>query len=393
MAHGFKNFSKSNRCPICDGPDWCGIMPSSTGGEVIVCQRDTLKQDMLGSDGNFYIYRASSKESGSSIYEESNQLYAKEQLKKGHKVASFDYNRLNRRELIPVDILKPLDNARLDAVYRSLLDELILEDYHRDYLKKEGWTNEMIEKHHIRSFPVYDFDRYEKQIRSKNIFRKTLAERLIAKYGTLEGVPGAYLNKASHWTFSPKPGILFPQYDVHGKIYRLRVRLDKDEGYGKYHNFSSFREDKAAAEQGYLKNYYKKGTQAGNNLGFYINQSRDDMYLCYITEGEKKGIIGEWYLKNPVISVPGVNSFALLFNGDIGNRPIDHLKKLGVHIFVVAFDADKSKNEAVLKYQNGLVERFKKEGLSVATAEWDISLGKGLDDLLVSGNRPGYVLY
>lgn len=391
MAHGFKNFSKTHRCPICNGPDWCGIMPSKDGGELIVCQRDTMKQNTYGSDGNFYIFKKST-ESGASVYEESNQLYAKELQKKGQYVANFDYSKLQHKELVPVDIIKPLDNDKLDAIYHSLLDELILENYHRTALKKDGWTDELIEKYHIRSFPVYDHERFENNVRSKNIFRKTLAGRLVEKYGTLEGVPGAFINKAGNWSFAGNPGILFPMYDANGKLYRLRIRLDKDTGYGKYHNFSSFKDDKEAAKQGYLKNYFSKGCQADNNLGYYISQSRDDMYLCYLTEGEKKGIIGEWYLKNPVISIPGVNSFSKLFLGTPEQRPVDILKSMGVRIFIVAFDADKTKNKAVLKCQLGLIEKLKQEGFCVAVADWDMSLGKGLDDLLVGGNRPSYTL-
>lgn len=391
MAHGFKNFSKTNRCPICGGPDWCGIMPGKEGGELVVCQRDNMKTNLIGRDGQYYIYLCDSRQAKASIYEEAGQRRAKELKRQGKNLCGFDYAKLQSHELIPVDVIEPLDNKKLDKIYRGLLSELTLEEEHYQYLKGEGWTDGLISKHHICSFPVKDFERYKNKIVQKNPMRVQLAERLVKKFGSLEGVPGAYLNKNGRWTFAGNPGILFPLYDADGNLYRLRIRLNQDTGYGKYHNFSSFKEDKEAAGQGYLKNYYQKGCQAGNNIGIY-SDAQDDMFLCYITEGEKKGILGESYLKNPVISVPGVNSYAKVLEGLLGQRPIDVMKRKGVHILIIAFDADKEKNMAVLKSQSYLAEALQKEGITVAVANWDISLGKGLDDLLVGGNRPTYEL-
>lgn len=391
MAYGFRNFSRSYRCPICNGPDWCGIMPAEGGGELLVCQRDTVKSNMIGADGKFYMYICDSKRAKASIYEEAEQRRAKELQKQGKAWGAFDYARLQKKELIPVDVVNPLGNAELDKIYRELLSALVLEENHYKYLRSEGWTDELIKKHHVCSFPVKDFERYRDKIYQKNPLRVSLAQHLARQFGSLEGVPGAFLNKSGKWTFAGNPGILFPLYDAYGRIYRLRIRLDQDTGYGKYHNFSSFKADKKAESQGYLKNYFAKGCQAGNNIGVYMNGS-DDMYLAYITEGEKKGIIGNHYLKNPVVSIPGVNSYAKLLEGCIGQRPIDILMRKGVRILIVAFDADKERNMAVLKSQTNLVEALWKEGCTVAVANWDMSLGKGLDDLLIGGNRPSYEL-
>lgn len=391
MAYGFKNFSKFSRCPICNGPDWCGILPAKDGGELIVCQRDTMKADIIGTDGNFYVYVCDSKRAKASVYEEASQRRAKEIYRQGGEFGNFQYSKLQNQELVPVDVINPLENVKLDKIYRELLSLLVLEREHYHYLIEDGWTDALIEKHHICSFPVKDFERYKEKIYQKNPMRVNLAQCLLRNFRSLEGVPGAFLNKSGKWTFAGNSGILFPLYDLNGNIYRLRVRLDRDTGYGKYHNFSSFMEDKEAKKQGYLKNYYEKGCQAGNNIGIYMNAD-DDMYLCYITEGEKKGIIGNFYLKNPVVSLPGVNSYSKLLDGQTGRRPIDGLIRKGVRIFIVAFDADKDKNMAVLKSQINLVKALQKEGCTVAVANWDVSLGKGLDDLLINRNRPLYEL-
>lgn len=392
--------TRSNPCPICGGPDWCGIMSLDDGGEAFVCQRnvDTLKpykDGVMGRDGRYYICVGISKQGQNNIFEESSQRYAKDQLKKGLQVKNFDPAKIERRVLTPVDIISPQSNDKLDKVYRALLDMLILEPNHREYLLNEGWTDELIRENHIKSFPVEDFTRFKNKDNteyfSKNPWRKTLGERLSGMFD-LTGVPGAYKNKKGIWTFAGQSGILFPLYDELHQIYRLRVRLDHVSSGGKYRNFSSWKQDEDAAKQGFLMNKYTLGCQADNHLGFYVNETRDDMYICYITEGEKKGIIGEHLLKAPFISVPGVNSYAKLTVGEQGKRPIDLLSRKGVKMFIIAFDADKSVNAKVLASQQRTIDLLKAEGFLIGLAEWDAALGKGIDDLLVGGHKPSYVL-
>ena len=165
-----------------------------------------------------------------------------------------------------------------------------------------------------------------------------------------------------------------------------------DKSGGKYRNFSSFVADEAAEKQGILMNMLNSGCEACNQLGFYYNESRDDMYICYITEGEKKGIFSNEILRAPFISVPGVSSWKFLTSSERGERPVDVLKKKGIKILIVAFDADREKNNAVMRAQNATIESLKKEGFTVGVAEWDMALGKGIDDLLANGHKPSYVL-
>lgn len=393
-----KDCSRIQPCPICGKPDWCGTIVSEKG-DFKLCQRSTDEyvageSQVLGADGMCYIFVRKSN-AGANIFEEAGQRLARQRLYKGEHLGNLEMAKINRKVLTPVDIVDPLSNRELDAIYRDLLSMLYLEERHSFKLREDGWTEELIKANHIVSFPEEDYVRFQNRdkIHSRQLWRKTLAEKLVEKYGDLTGVPGAYINAKGIWTFTGKPGILFPLYDEHGYIYRLRVRLDNPiPGKGKYRNFSSWYEDEEAATQGFLKNKFAHGCQADNHLGFYINSARDDMYIAYITEGEKKGIIGEYLLKAPVISVPGVNSYSKLLVGDIGFRPIDALARMGIKMFIIAFDADKHTNEKVMKSQWDTVNSLKKEGFAIGLAEWDASLGKGLDDLLVGGCKPRYVL-
>ena len=97
-------------------------------------------------------------------------------------------------------------------------------------------------------------------------------------------------------------------------------------------------------------------------------------------------------MKAPVISIPGVNSYSKLIEGTKPNRPIDFLKSVGVHILVIAFDADKMTNEKVMACQENVIHILRDEGFVIGLAEWDICQGKGLDDLLTNGYKPAYTL-
>jgi hypothetical protein len=426
-------------------------------GELVVCKRVKEKSNIIGHDGNFYVFAGVSK-NGNHVFEEANQRRAKELARRGN-ATNHDFKAAKVpkiKQLTIVDQVNPLPNKDLNLIYSTILSFLFLEPRDREYLHSEGWTNEMISKNHIVSFPEKDFTRfkYRKDMPSKNPYRKKLAKLVMDKLGmdNLRGVPGAYKDSNGNWTFAGPSGLIFPQYDVYHNMYRLRIRMDfrdqdaeihfsegeddwfsygmlpkihicykglyvlkrtndglkkdylkeiskKDDGReitkkvsGKYRNFASYSIDEKEEDRGFLVNSYNSGCESGNQLGFYYNEQRDDMYILYATEGEKKGIFSNEMLRSPFVSFPGVNSWALLFEGKVGERPIDIIKAKGVKIFVVAFDADKSVNENVLAAEKQVVEALQNEGLIIGLAEWNMSLGKGMDDLLKSGHKPSYVL-
>jgi len=94
----------------------------------------------------------------------------------------------------------------------------------------------------------------------------------------------------------------------------------------------------------------------------------------------------------PFVSIPGVSSWGFLLSKKGGERPVDLLKRKGVRIFIVAFDADRETNERVMQAQKATIQALKEEGFTVGVAEWNIEHGKGIDDLLCNGYRPQYVL-
>lgn len=438
MPYGFINRSKSAPCPICDHPDWCGIYPISDGMQFEICHRVLDGSDIMGTDGKFYVFDGYTC-SGSSRYEEATQrLNRLDRIKTNDK---WKKSEGTRRKLTVVNEVKVRDNAYLDKIYRYLLDLLVLDPVHYCSLLEDGWTAEMIEKHSIKSFPESDYIRYKfKNSFSHNMYRKNLARKIQEHFekefgkDVLLGVPGAYKDSKGDWTFAGAKGILFPEYDANGLLYRLRIRMDfmdvkkelkhpknadayyEDEdgvkhylvplkGFytlkhgekvwekmsnGKYRNFSSYHQNEEKAKEGFDVNDYDGGCEAGNQIGVYYDYCRDNMAICFITEGEKKAIFANEKMHAPFISVPGVNSWRKLIEGEPGSRAIDILKKKGVFMFVIAYDADKAVNEAVLKNEKHVINAIKEEGFAVGVANWDMMLGKGIDDLLFGGHQPDY---
>lgn len=421
MAFGIKDVTKKNPCPLCGRDHWCAWMPSDYG-KLLLCQSHNENGSFMGIDGCTYVYVGTSR-SGTGIYEEESQYNRRIGDYKASNSGKRIVPAVQPKRLTIIDQVVPLNNSVLDRIYRRFLSFLVLEDRHREYLHKEGWTDEMIEKNHIVSLPIDDFRRYKRDdYHSKNMWRKSICQKMAAEFGSLKGVPGFY-RKDGNWKIKSYSGIIFPMYDEEHRMYRLRVRMDfedfidyrNQEGLyvceskktfveplkgryifedgkkvfektgGKYRNFSSFKEDEDELKDGFVKNVYEDGCQANNAAGCYYKNS-DDFYCVYITEGEKKGILGNEILHAPFISLPGVTSFSLLCRSNL----LDKFKELGTKVFIIAFDADKSSNAAVIKAEKRAIGILKEAGLFVGLAEWDASIGKGIDDILVKGHRPSF---
>ena len=444
MANGCKEVSKSRRCPICGKSDYCCFF-TVKNGEQVICKRAVGGREgegVIGYDGNYYMYL---RESGTGNAVFMDARFVKEFGSINDAVTA------SRREIEPpeyVDPVEQLPDYLLDKYYRAMMAHLRLENYHRDYLHSEGWTDEMIKKYNVVSFPEKDFTRfkYRKYIDMRNPYRKHLAKKMLSDLGNpvngLKGLPGAY-QIGDDWTFAGPSGIVFWQYNAKKQIVGIRIRMDyldvnaeigglpvvswddclfftekgdtwnlqpmkgafhmrpdgsrsyrKDGMFkGKYRNFSSFHADEEEEKNNRIVNIYKNGVAAGNKLSFYFDSTRDDMHIAYITEGEKKGAFSNFTMRAPFIALPGVDSWKLLFKGKKGERPVDILKNNGCNVIVVAFDADKCTNATVLDRELKTVEAMRQEGFIIGVASWDISLGKGIDDLLAAGYKPHYEVY
>lgn len=420
----FREVTKMRRCPICGKPDWCCFIDKEDGSgqEMIVCKRSSCDGNVEGVDGKRYVFIQWTQQENA-LYEEYEQHIAFSKNK--GKNLTFKRPEM-QKQLTPIDIVEPKDNGYLNKIYRSMQDILVLDDYHRDYLHNNGWTDELIDYHHIVSLPEDDNLRitFKNRYRSRNPYRRKIAERLEAEYGVgcLRGVPGAFIDHEK-WTFFGYSGILFPMYDVKGNVKRLRIRMDfrdqkmpvfKDshgiyyvqdkvryyismkgiytlsgndkvfiKTKGKYRTLSSFRQDEKAAEDGFYTNLLRQGCQSLNEYSLYTHPG-DDNSIFIGTEGEPKGAFTNYKMHYPVLTASGTSSYMMLADPKL----LDHCKERGMKLFAIATDADKHGNSAVMKAEEALIEAIQKRGIAVALMEWDEHYGKGIDDCLANGHWP-----
>lgn len=477
-----RNVTSSQLCPICGKPDFCYWLLTDTK-DLLVCGRETGAKDSvaLGCDGERYVVVKPKTDGGRCVWAREQDVLREKQasyeawcIEHGYKPkAKYTVQVLG--DTVPVRRVvdtRPSDEElsekiqspeRLDTVYRNFLDLLVLEDYDKESLDREwGRYSEMIRtKYSIKTMPypdqvVYGLKAKVGRFRGlKNKSRKQIMSLLVSRIGEPVGVPGFYsfVTKEGEkvWRFTGMGGILFPVYDLKGRIIRLRVRDalpvstgeyngQKGEFHfnqyklcwefkrngtnqkivvcspkedisdiqmntdftpagtkvkGKYKNFSSFQAKQD--ENGNWRNYYSQGTRSGSMLSIYTEDT-DQKEVVYFTEGEKKAIVAHELFKAPVISFPGVGFYNLLtslnaenFDAVLGEEDrtiLEELKKRGAVIGVICYDADKSTNEMVFRHEQNAILSFMKGGLHMAIGDWNTGFGKGLDDIAIKGIRP-----
>ncbi len=303
----------------------------------------------------------------------------------------------------------------------------------------------------IKSVPPEDRLRFSSKERLNNKSRKKIMEELVSKVGEPKGVPGFYRRKDGSWTFCYLSGIAYPIMNTHGEIVGLEIgndypmvekigedgrkcaeyrymnteeggtgwyeipregdaydyskaslvweygsdrnkisltkkNLPKGKVLGKYKPFFS---EKTKTVDGKLVNVYDQGCSGGSPVSLYAKDG-DDFSAVYVTEGAKKAIVANYVMKVPVVMLTGVGKFGTVFQNEdgYGSSVAEELRKKGMRILVVAFDADKNSNILVLKAEENFIKKALKEGLRVAVAEWNAAWGKGLDDILLAGVMP-----
>lgn len=454
MANGYIEVSKREPCPICGTKDYCCHKPAEDGyGEVRICKRFRDSRVICPGgdtpskiDGTYYILVNESHQ-GYGIYRSADDIRAAEEAgckiwKKG--ALSEGYVKgpgISKSELIPVGITEICDDSTLDKFYRELIRQYPLKKEHKEYLKKEGWPEQLINNPLLCSFPVEDWRRnWHKNInflpKDSSCKRAAACRNIISALGEPEGVPGFYLHQDKktgdkYWDIVTRSGIGFPLCNQKNEIVRIRVRMDfldvsekyqldekgnmffipdndnrrryvswggvmreeydgtlvkeTDEKFrckGKYRGLSSFSQVNNY-DEGTYTNKYERGTEGSNIVGLVENNS-DNKYMCILTEGEKKAYLGNYYLKSPFVIIPGVQSYNKLFETRVGKNILEHLIASGTEYFAIAFDADKYHNKMVLDAEKGLAESLLREGLKPVILNWDTNKGKGLDDCIVN---------
>ena len=421
--------SKTSHCPICNKPDYCFWKEREKDPDMfnLYCNRtsEAIGNIVTGTDGKEYV--SIYLNTRGTVFEAVDQ---REERSK-QKVEGTKVQQPSVKTHCVIDSINPLPNEQLDEIYRCIMNHLPLYKFHAKYLLNEGWDMELILNNGICSFPVENKKKLPSSLQnipSREELAKIVMKELSLK--SLAGVPGAYLSESGKWSFVGKSGIIFPVYDENGLIYRIRTRLDyldlpvkiKEDDYGlfyedagervdvtmsgprkktkngvvsvkysshegKYRNFSSYALNEDAYKSGFIENVFHKGCEAKNQLLFAFHPG-NSWETVWIIEGEKKAIFSNHVLNQPFIGLSGVNDFGRLIKPRNGKTTLEILKERGTKRCIIAYDADRYHNSAVMMFMKNLAELLNSNNFDVFIADWNENDGKGLDDLLSAGKLP-----
>ena len=239
--------------------------------------------------------------------------------------------------------------------YTALLSMLTLSKEHYAHLQNvRGLSDEQIEKLGYKSTPPFYMCR-------------SLADRLLERGYTLEGVPGFY-QKDGQWTIASSTytaGILIPARTRQGYISGFQIRLD----------VPLKNEDDPPEKQGAKYIWFSsagkpKGTSSGSPAHFVGDP---DAGVVYVTEGLLKSDIAHYLMNRSFAATAGVNNMAQL------ELLLKELAENGTHTIIETEDMDKYRNEAAAKGALKLYELAKKYGMTCRGLNWNPN-HKGVDD-------------
>jgi Domain of unknown function (DUF3854) len=256
-------------------------------------------------------------------------------------------------------LLKPLgkvpglaDPARLDEVYRALLDHpgLALSPANKVDLERRGFPEGEADRLCYRSMP--------------HRRREDIAAEMAKRFGrdVLLHVPGFFIDARGSLSITCLPGLLIPARDARGRIAALIIRPNQklDDG-------SKFR---------WVSSKTKGGPSPGAPPHVPLGIRRPARAVR-LTEGQLKADLATILSGIPTVGAPGVGNWRCC---------VPVLKDLGARTVRLAFDADwrrKPKDVArpLLECGRALVG----EGFALELELWPEAHGKGIDDLLAAG--------
>lgn len=329
-------------------------------------------------------------------------------------------------------------DSHLNAVYRTMIEEMSLSSDHLYHLRNvRQFSDKEIQLRQYRTMPSANRHKI-----AKNVINR------VSDQNELLGVPGFFAkegNYGSYWTMAGAAGLMLPFRSIRNEITGWQIRVDdpplelvmegaikgeimkeleptqfgmrrarckllvqgkeleviltekdKKECYSKSKQFVF----SVVLKQGLRYWWWSSGSKIngssiGNPLPYHlalpspclphwnIGELPTDIIDCsevWITEGPIKADKGAEALLKPFIGLPGIGTYSLI---------LDVLKNLGCKHIVIAFDADIVTTPQVQQTLGLCAEFFAKNtDMSLSLAIWDITLGKGIDDLLDNGYLP-----
>lgn len=323
MARNWKECNKRHPCDICGNARWCSY---TTDGGMRKCRR-LLEGVVTRSDmlGDYSLYPAEGSTPTQYVREEPPEPPC-------------------------------ASKAEISHLLHRMLSVLKLSDSHRENLRSRGLSDEWIDVAGYRSYRSSEY---------KDILRELWPE-----YGwNLLHYPGFYKTSESKIAMSCMDGILIPVRDSEGEIQALRIRLDEPMDGTKYIWMSS-------ASRG--------GPSSKSPCHVALGSMKDG--LVRVTEGELKADVATLHTDTLTVAVPGATNVG---------RLIETIAPLGARRVLLAWDADKREDRILNgKHVNHVARglqmaaiHLSQAGYEIGIEDWDLRYGKGIDDVLASGNE------
>lgn len=240
----------------------------------------------------------------------------------------------------------------------------VLSKEHRDYLHSRGISDEDIKRNGYFTMP------------NRRAVVKILKK--LSAFGfkdeNLSFIPGFYFNKEKNFfTLKPLKGIGIPIKNINKKITAIQVRRDGNlkPGEQRYFWWSSSNEELGASP----------GSPIDINIPSVIKTD-----AVFITEGHFKADALIKKYECPAISVQGV--------GNWKGIP-ETLRKFNAKSVWIAYDADMAVNPMVMAQaiKLGTAIKEKNTDIKIFYVVWDYKIGKGIDDYLLTNNKPKKISY
>ena len=393
-------------CPICGHKGWCAINKEQT---IVHCMRVPSEQYFDSNMGRQF----------------------------RHELVPGSIPSHEKIEIEQIDAIDKKPNAHLDYVYHALTNELCISIAHENHLREERKiSNDTIRVREYRTMPESERWRVAKEVGKR-----------LSSDSDLLGVPGFFVQEGKYgpyWTMSGYSGLMIPFRSIQNEITGWQIRVDsppleldlkgavkgnikkeieKDHignrralceltvGEKKLEVQLTVRDKKVcmkdeqfifSVELKQAQRYWwwssgskTNGASIGGPIPYHLalpspclrywNADNDPASLIdcsevWVTEGALKADKAADGLLKPVFGLPGVGSYPLI---------LEPLIKLGCKHVVIAFDADSVKIPEVRRALELCAEYFAANtDMKLSLAMWDISLGKGIDDLLDQGYIP-----
>lgn len=333
----WQRVSRRQPCPICGKRDFCEI---ARDGQTVHCMRIASDKPTQYRQGGWL-----------------------------HNLFPVSET-INTRPQIRQVVTQPATEIKLAALetrhwcIKYLLEQLELNQAHRDYLWKEGFSAEQALELGYRTLPQNG-----REVLAREVAQ--LAGHEAGQLAFLYEKRGKAGSRYFQFAVARPEVLLIPIRDISGAYAGLKARWVSYD------------------ENGQAVRHYRimsAGSSGGASLGTPLHVARharnSNQKRVIVTEGEKKA---DYIALRSGLTVVGVQGTGNWRAGGGERHLVAALEQLGAQEVEIAFDADMENNPRVARDLYQMACQVQAAGFEVLIRRWPLNVAKGYDDLLRLG--------